>query len=497
MLAPAPVHPEPLVHLGDCVEWLQSLAPNSVDAIVTDPPYGLGFMGKAWDALPPGREWAEACLRVLKPGGHLVAFGGTRTVHRLTVAIEDAGFEIRDSIGWVYYSGFPKSLDVSKALDFRRDDTLEVRVVCRWLRARIDEHPTETVKTIAARFGVHTRMVDHWAARDSDSQPSLPTMEQWAALRDVLGFGGDMDARVAELSARKGTAENERPDRETAPLDGVTTYGGGRRTVVSVGSPVTPDAERWSGWGTALKPAIEPAVLARKPLDGTVASNVLRWGTGALNIDACRFAPGDPAWVGPDDGTLPTQHGAAGGENGLLGTSTFRIHDRPPGQTAGQLHGRWPANVYYCPKAPRKERERGCDGLPTRSGAEAVDREEDSAGTRSPRAGAGRTASSVRNHHPTVKPVRLMRWLIRLVTPPGGLVLDPFLGSGTTGIAALLEGVRFAGAEREAEYHAIAQARMDHALRHPEQWADGARPVRRPRVVRPDPAQRSLFGGGR
>ena len=392
MTAPAPTDLLAYVHHGDCIEWLRSLAPESVDAIVTDPPYGLGFMGKAWDALPPGRDWAEACLRVLRPGGHLLAAGGTRTVHRLTVAIEDAGFEIRDSVGWVYYSGFPKSLDVSKAID---------------------------------------------AAAGAE--------------RPVVG------------------SKLGRPGYSLAPDQGrnVGVVGGNSAKECQITGPATPDAARWSGWGTALKPAIEPFVLARKPLVGTVAANLLAHGTGALNIDACRLAPGDRAWVGPDDGEAPSNHG----ESGASTPTSFALGARVPLQTPGQRLGRWPANLYYTPKAPRKERELGTEGLPERTGAEAVERAPDSAGLANPRAGAGRTDAAVRNHHPTVKPVRLMRWLVRLVTPPGGVVCDPFLGSGTTGVAALLEGFHVIGAEQDAEYVAIAEARMAHALAHPAAWA--------------------------
>jgi hypothetical protein len=395
----------------------------SVDAVVCDPPYALtsgkgasgGFMGKEWDArLPDAAIWSE-CLRVLKPGGHLVAFGGTRTVHRLTCAIEDAGFEIRDSIGWVYFNGFPKSLDVSKAID----------------EAAGSERTPIMVLTTPGAFGNAT------------------TKGSGSAFGE--GIGGWRD----------------------------------------VSAPATPDAIRWSGWGTALKPSIEPAVLARKPLIGTVAANVLAHGTGALNIDGCRFAPGDLAkdsdgWQGPA---------------------------RAQGSVIDRLNtlGRWPANLYACPKASRGERERGCDGLPVMAGHEAVEREEGSAGLNSPRAGAGRTRGNkdehhpgtdhgrnppgggIRNHHSTVKPVRLMRWLVRLVTPPGGLVIDPFLGSGTTGVAATLEGFRFMGAEREDEYVPIARARIEHAQRHPGAWTDTALGADRKPPVMPVANQPGLF----
>lgn len=363
---------------GDCVELMRALPENSIDAIVTDPPYGLGFMGKAWDALPPGLDWARECLRVLKPGGHIVAFGGQRTIHRLTVSLEDAGFEIRDLFGWLQWQGFPKSLDASKALD-----------------------------------------AHHGAEREV-----VRTEERWNEPSGIVGAGRGAEARTWI-----------------------------ERTITA---PATEDARTWEGFGTALKPCLEPAVIARKPLIGTVAENLLEWGTGALNIDGCRYAYGDEAWPGPDTGENPgTVHAGDFGKQGIYGSGTRKV------ECGGHTLGRWPANVYATPKASRSEREAGCEGLPGRTGADAVEREEGSAGTQSPGAGAGRTASTVRNHHPTVKPVKLMRWLCVLVgCQPGSLILDPFTGSGTTGIAALRAGFRFLGMEREPEYVEIARARI-------------------------------------
>ena len=369
--------------VGDCIETMRAMPENSIDAIVTDPPYGIGFMSKNWDVAVPGEDWARECLRVLKPGGHLIAFAATRTVHRLTVAVEDAGFEIRDQIGWLQWQGFPKSLDASKSIDAL-----------------------------------------HGAEREADTY-SGPNFKN-----AVYGSG----------------------------------MGGG--VTIARGAPATPDAQRFEGYGTALKPAFEPAVLARKPLSGTVAANCLEWGTGGLNIDGCRYAYGDPAWPGPSgdcsgawDGTVSTNIGASGGAY----ISTGKQHRIDI--SANKPDGRWPANIYACPKPSRSEREQGCEELPGRTGAEAVERKEGTAGLDNPRTGAGRTADHVKNYHPTVKPVQLMRWLVRLVSPPAldgvpPVVLDPFLGSGTTGIAAMAEGVRFIGIERNPEYMDIAQARI-------------------------------------
>jgi predicted RNA methylase len=308
-----------------------------VDAVVTDPPYGLSFMGKKWDYDVPSVEIWQECLRILKPGGHLLAFAGTRTQHRMAVRIEDAGFEIRDMIAWVYGSGFPKSHNLS----------------------------------------------------------------------------GD-----------------------------------------------------WQGWGTALKPALEPITVARKPLVGTVAANVLAHGTGAINVDGCR--------VGTEAVTINTWNDGAKPFGGGAGHA----------YTGRTVVGRWPANLihdgseevtgllgdaarfFYCPKASKADRDEGCEGMEERSGLVGnkwTDQDY--------RRGDIEPTVSRRNHHPTVKPTDLMRYLCRLVTPHGGVVLDPFCGSGSTGKAAVLEGFQFIGIERDPQYVEIARARVAAARREPKQPA--------------------------
>jgi DNA modification methylase len=366
-----------VLHCGDCIETMRGMPENSVDAIVTDPPYGIGFMGKGWDVAVPGEDWARECLRVLKPGGHLIAFAATRTIHRLTVALEEAQFEIRDQIAHIQFQGFPKSLDASKAIDALHGAEREV----------VGPNPTYRADQVSA--------------------PS------WSLQRN--------------------------PD---------------------LTAPATPDAQRFEGYGTALKPAFEPAVLARKPLSGTVAANCLKWGTGGLNIDGCRYAYGDPAWPGPQEG------------DGGWGGGGSKLHEGGLSKVGGEARpalGRWPANIYACPKPSRSEREQGCEELPSRTGAEAVERKEGTAGLDNPRAGAGRTASEVKNYHPTVKPSRLMRWLVRLVSPPAldgvpPVVLETFAGSGTTMVAAELEGVRCIGIEMEPSYCDIIRARLTDAI---------------------------------
>jgi len=365
------------LHLGDCRVSMAAMDAASVDAIVTDPPYGLasgptttledatsgrGFMGKEWDRGVPGVTfWAEA-LRVAKPGAYLLAFGGTRAFHRMAVAIEDAGWEIRDCCCWVYGSGFPKSLDASKAID---------------------------------------------------------------------------------RAAGEGAGE----------------------------------ASAWQGWGTALKPAWEPILMARKPLEGTVAANLLKHGTGAINVDGCRIGTEGATqgrWPANfmHDGSpevlagfpLTTSGGLGGGS--CYATNDLGFHGGGKGAmvaTHGD-HGS-AARFFYCAKTSSADREEGCEELATSTGADATSRQEGTAGLDNPRAGASRTREVVRNHHPTVKPTELMRHLVRLVTPPGGLVLDPFMGSGSTGKAAILEGARFAGCDLDPAYLKIAATRIAYALR--------------------------------
>lgn len=405
---------------------------NIVDAIVTDPPYGLGFMNKAWDHGVPGVEFWRAAARVAKPGAHLLAFGGTRTFHRLTCAIEDAGWEIRDCLQWVYGTGFPKSLDVGKAIDAAAG----------------------AVREVVGRY-----------------QP--PGMDKPWGLRNAR------DERLVTLSASS-------------------------RNNLDITAPATQEAVQWAGWGTALKPAWEPVILARKLLDGTVAENVLKWGVGGLNIAGCRVPHGADVDLGAVQNCQTEQDGTQVTLNvpGYT-TTTYKeggrwpanlVHDgseevlacfpeskgqqrdvtggEPSPKTSGVLGefaGRTAAargdsgsaaRFFYAAKASKAERETGCEHLPVKQQDEG--REPDASGANNPR---NRGGAARRNHHATVKPVALMRWLCRLVTPPGGLILDPFCGSGSTGVAAVQEGFDFFGLDCEAEYIAIARARIEHALR--------------------------------
>lgn len=473
---------------GDCLDVMRELPDASVDAIVTDPPYGLGFMGREWDDLPPGLPWATECLRVLKPGGHLLAFGGTRTWHRLACVVEDAGFEVRDSIAWLYGSGFPKSLDVSKAIDKldAADERLKrARAFQAWLR------PLLTPQQINAATG--TDMGHHLTTHPT--QPTVATADLFDKLRSLLPpVPAEIEALVTQRTVesenfkRRAVVGSARMVDATASRLGFAgaTYGGdGSMREVDLTDAHTDDARTWQGWGTALKPAFEPVVVARKPLIGTVAANVLTHGTGALNVDACRVQYASDADL--ESTRSRNQHGDLGHtpSNEVYGTYT-----KPLVNYDGSK-GRWPANVVldgsqadaldtqsgdrpgFSTQRDLADRA-GTDGTTTYgAGVGAL-----KAGTRvgfNDSGGASRffpafryeakapTAERPRDGevaHPTVKPLDLMRWLVRLVTPPGGVVLDPFAGSGTTAEACVVEGFRCVTIEREADYLPLIVARL-------------------------------------
>jgi DNA modification methylase len=382
-----------VLHLGDCLDVLRTMEAESVHAIVTDPPYGLAFMGKRWDYDVPSVEiWAE-CLRVLKPGGHLLAFAGTRTQHRMACRIEDAGFEIRDMIAWVYGSGFPKSMDVSKAID------------------RVAGAEREVVGSKLGQPGYR----------------SGPTGEN-----DVYGAG-----------LANGDAKCE------------------------VTAPATPEAQQWAGWGTALKPALEPITMARKPLAGTVAANVLEHGTGALNVDGCRVAA--------EDGY--TENAVTQGVNTAQTSYAPAVVRRTfePCQS-----GRWPANLVHDGSEDVMELfPETSSGALNQASVKATNRIynnfpntyanpkqfEPSTGSAARFFYTAKASAAERQGvtHPTVKPLDLMAYLCRLVTPPGGIVLDPFAGSGTTLKAAISEGFQAIGIERDPAYHAMAERRLNGA----------------------------------
>jgi len=381
---------------GDNVETLRTLPDACVDSCVTDPPYGIEFMGKAWDKGVPGVELWREVLRVLKPGGHLLAFAGTRTQHRMATAIEDAGFEIRDMIAWVYGSGFPKSLDVSKAIDAQ--DAVQEQQARRYKFTAWVRSTGVTAKQIDE--ATETNMGGHYTT--AASQPAIMTREHLEACRHLLGevpewVERECDIRSIESQTLKnrevvGQGSSAISTRKELRHDRGTVWGANSSTF-DITAPATEAAKQWQGWGTSLKPALEPITVARKPLAGTVAANVLQYGTGGLNVDGCKV----------DGERLPANF----------------IHDGS--EEAVSLLGE-AARFFYCAKADASERRQ--------------------------------------SKHPTIKPVALMRYLVRLVTPPGGLVLDPFGGSGATAEAARLEHCRFLLMELNQEYCADAAERL-------------------------------------
>lgn len=382
----------------DCLEGMKLLDDNSIDNIVTDPPYELGFMGKKWDntGIAYNIELWKECLRILKPGGHLLAFGGTRTYHRMTCAIEDAGFEIRDCIQWLYGSGFPKSHDISKAIDKKLGAEREVI----------------TRKKKLQSYGCEGNNV----------------------------YGGDVD----------------------------------RGGIQEITAPATPEAEKWDGWGTCLKPANEPIVLTRKPLsEKTIAENVMKWGTGGLNIDGCRV--GTEVRNNPQAGFI--RRGRTD-EEVFLGTDK----NRPEGTV--EVTGRFPANVILDEEAGKLldeqsgiskstgesgEKSRGALGKNV-YGKYSLNIKASNAGGLGGSGGASRffyTAKASKkergqgNNHPTVKPVSLIKYLVTLVTPPDGVCLDPFMGSGTTAIACINANRNYIGFELDKDYYEASKKRLN------------------------------------
>jgi len=360
---------------GDSLEVLKDFEDNYFDSVVTDPPYGLAFMGKKWDYDVPQVELWKEVYRVLKPGGHILSFAGSRTYHRMAVNIEDAGFEIRDMLGWLYGSGFPKSHNIGKAVDKLQGNKREV----------------------------------------VGKYKNLSPGDEW---RISGNFGGES------------TNQNKRS--------------------------ITKGNSQWEGWGTALKPAHEPIVMARKPFNTSVAENVLTHGTGGINIDECR--------VGTDEKLVYST-------SQKKGVTKFKT-----GTIKQNEQGRFPANIihdgseevlevfeessrfFYCAKASKAERNMGLDDFDKKSNAFMATNN----GT-SGKASKGMERFKTQpkaNYHPTVKPIKLMEYLVRLVTPKEGIVLEPFAGSGTTLIACKQQGFNYIGIEREQEYCDIAEARL-------------------------------------
>lgn len=422
------IHDSKIIH-GDCLSVLPSFEPDSIDAVVTDPPYGLskepdiaevmrhwlagddynhnskGFMGKTWDSFVPGPAMWKEVFRVLKPGGHMLVFAGTRTQDIMSIALRFAGFEIRDVIMWIYGSGFPKSLNISKAID----------------------------KILGAERQVSGVKPGH------EEFVNRKTNGDTVFKNGMNGF--------------------DRPwmhDEDKKQMYHMQT------------EPATEQGKLYNGYGSALKPAYEPIIIARKPIEGTIAENVLKYGTGGMNIDGCRVPVNKQA----DASQIRTMNRSK--KDGESGWGMNTVQGDTP-QVVGE-NGRWPANIihdgsdeilelfpetqkgsaarfFYCAKASQKDRDEGLDGESKQYSCDGRNKPIDNP--------FQRNSSVAKNNHPTVKPTELMRYLVRLVTPPNGTVIDPFAGSGTTGKAAILEGFNFIGIEKEREYAEIARKRID------------------------------------
>jgi len=453
------------LYLGDCRNVLPTLADASVDAVVTDAPYEIGFMGRGWDATGIAYDTAmwRQCWRVLKPGGHLLAFGATRTYHRLAVAVEDAGFEIRDSIHWIYGNGMPKGQNIAKGIDRRRDDRSEILKVTAWLAAARDAAGW-TNRQLNEAFGFSDKAA-HWTTQRLAA--AVPTPAQWNRLRELLCFDdAEILPLVEQLNARKGNVGEAWDRRPTADLKAPglaatwTDGSGWNGSTARAGSAVLPEAATWEGWNTSLRPAHEPIVVARKSTGfNTTVANVLEHGTGAINVDGCRV-PASAAGAASNLGRWPTNvvfsHAPDCTEQCADGCPVAGLDIQTGTLTSGAMAA----------GTVRGNRSGYGGAMPVVTGA-ATHGDSGGASRFFPafryegKAGAAeRPSLDDGTTHSTVKPLDLMRWLVRLVCPPGGTILDPFIGSGTTLEACVVEGFHGIGIEQHQPYADLCVKRL-------------------------------------
>ena len=445
------------LYQGSMLDMLEVIEPNTIDSIVTDPPYELNFMNKGWDnsgiAFQPD-TWKK-CYKVLKPGGYLLAFGGSRTFHRIACAIEDAGFEIRDTIMWLYGSGFPKSMDISKQLDKNANSEM-LGIIGKWLKQKREECNL-TREDIANILGLTASAIYNW--EENPKKYGFPTKENWNKIKEIYKFDGTWDDFKKEAE-REVIGTKKVMGKDTTDIYG--KYKGGE---INITLHSTDLAKQWNGWGTALKPSFEPIIVARKPFKGSLVDNVIEYGVGGINIDECR--------VGNDvikGGTMPKMNSQSDGIN----IYNFGKKDAERLEREDSV-GRFPANTiltydetpiderlryFYCAKASKKDRDEGLDEFEDGNitdGRQAIsDRP------------YLRKETPRKNTHPTVKPTDLMQYLVRLVSPDGATILDPFNGSGSTGKAVMYENkernknYKYIGIELIEEYLPIAKARIEY-----------------------------------
>lgn len=477
------------LYQGNMLDMLEVIEPNTIDSIVTDPPYELNFMGKGWDnaGVSFNKDTWEKCFEVLKPGGYLLAFGGSRTFYRIACAIEDAGFEIRDTIMWLYGSGFPKSMDISKQLDKRAENNIEVikekQELGNWLKEKRGDRPQkEIAKYFLSKTGGLAGCVGNW-----ELGKNLPTWGIWIKLKEILDLDDRYDYLIEDRPGNYIEAEREVIGKKESGCfnnqeTNRYTIGSSKSLEVNITIPSTDLAKQWQGWGTALKPSFEPIIVARKPFKGSLVDNVIEYGVGGINIDECRVElNGDKKTTGgcktrtdnishlkfracqvnkEDNGvgrfpanTILT-YDETDFDEVCVGFPNTKSTPRTPtisgtggiGQATNFQRGSETSlyndsgsasRYFYCAKASKKDRD--CNG-------------------------------TIRNIHPTCKPCNLMQYLVRLVTPNNGTILDPFNGSGSTGKAVMYENkernknYKYIGIELTEEYLPIAQARIEYVF---------------------------------
>lgn len=481
---------------GGCLEVMKSFEDNTFDTMITDPPYGLSFMGKKWDYDVPSVEIWKQCLRVLKPGATALIFAGSRTQHRMAVNVEDAGFILKDVIMWIYGSGFPKSTDISKQIDkvSKRNalfipfaDHLKLQIIDRELSQ------TDVSRYFPSKTGGLTGCVSNWTKGSN-----VPTLKQWKILQPLLNLSNEFLPLIERIEAEREVIGKKKVMGKTD----TKTYGKFKGGMQDITAPATNEAKTWNGWGTALKPAYEPILVAMKPNDGTYAQNALKHGVAGLHIDGGRVGTtgamnkagkNSPIYDGNvyhksstvgggkiiyNKGRFPANvildeeagrlldeqsgnlHSSGNKNSGLTksGKSIFNIGVSGISQTTDYKDKGGASRFFYCAKASKSERNAGCEGL-----EEKISGGMSGTQGQSLKTGAGNTRNNkAKNSHPTVKPLSLMEYLCTLTkTPTGGTVLDPFAGSGTTGLACINTERNYVLIEREEEYCEIIKHRIE------------------------------------